>query len=590
MNRICINILTLMVVLLSLLPGEALANVLNVPGDSVNSNLNEKVCLLTDRNLYVIGEKVMFSAFIVHSPSFGEYDWSKVLYLELIGANGNPVIQTKHLITDFKADGYLQLPDNILTGNYYLKAYTRWMQNFSSYSYAWIRIKIINPFQEGVADAVEVNTDSERKTLAAINKNTSKDRISCHTDKDVYGQRDNVTLSVAVPPTVYSSSGQYSITVIRPDAIDTINYGATGLSVDESPGNFPLRYIPDIRGLSLSGRVIDKVTGQGLPGAHTRLSVLGKNTDYSSYVTTNNGAFLFALKDYTGTTDMYITAETDDDRDIEIQVDKEYANDNFTFFKSPFILGDKEKEAATEMMINFQIEQSFHKEVNDSSGNKDVRIPDFFYGRPTSTTYIDDYIELPTIGEVIFELVPDVSVIRRNDVYYLRSRGYISDLEIYKPLIMIDNIPVSDIAAILKMTPERIERIDVVDRIYAKGDLLFGGIIHLISRKGDLAGIDLPENSYFFSFDGYALPDTSSLTRIKNQDYHTRIPDVRNCLYWNPSVSISPGKTARIEFNTTDRTGNYLIVIRGVTEEGTIIEGKSVFEVVGSYDLNADKY
>ena len=163
-------------------------------------------------------------------------------------------------------------------------------------------------------------------------------------------------------------------------------------------------------------------------------------------------------------------------------------------------------------------------------------------------------------------------------------------MEIYKPLIMIDNIPVSDIAAILKMTPERIERIDVVDRIYAKGDLLFGGIIHLISRKGDLAGIDLPENSYFFSFDGYALPDTSSLTRIKNQDYHTRIPDVRNCLYWNPSVSISPGKTARIEFNTTDRTGNYLIVIRGVTEEGTIIEGKSVFEVVGSYDLNADKY
>ena len=589
MMRYYIIILAFIGFLLSRASNEAYSNVIYFPKDSVSSDLNESLCLFTDRNLYTVGEKVLFSAVIVNSPSSGEHDWSKVLYLELIGANRKPEVQSKHLITDFRTDGCLQLPENILTGNYFLKAYTRWMQNFSSLSYTWIQIKIINPFQKGIENAVEVNEDSEKERIFPMNKNVSKDRISCNTDKTVYSQRDKVILNLTVPPGVHHLPGQYCITVIRPDAIDTINYGAIGLPVDKSTRNLPLNYVPDLRGLSLSGMVIDKSTGQGVSQAHTRLSVLGKNADYSSYFTMDNGGFIFALKHYTGTADMYITADTDDDRAIEIQVDKEYANDNLTFFKIPFNLSEKEKEAATEMMLNFQIEKSYLDDVHDTSRVSDQGVREFFYGRPTNTIYIDDFIELPTIGEVIFELVADVSVIRRNDIYYLRSRGYISDLEVYKPLIMIDNIPVSDIGAMLKMSPERIERIDVVDKLYAKGDLLFGGILNLISRKGDMAGIDLPENSYFFGFDGFVPADTTSSYGMKNQTHHTRVPDVRNCLYWNPSADIIPGKTVRIEFNTTDRTGHYLIVVRGVTEEGTIIEGNAVFNVVGSHNLNADK-
>ena len=241
-------------------------------------------------------------------------------------------------------------------------------------------------------------------------------------------------------------------------------------------------------------------------------------------------------------------------------------------------------------MLHYQIEKAYLEGISDTSGSSDTRIRIFFYGKPTNTIYIDDYIKLPTIEEVIFELVPEVSVIRRNGLYYLRSRNYISDLEVYRPLILIDNIPVSDIGTMLKMSPERIERIDVTDRIYAKGDLLFGGILNLISRKGDMAGIDLPKNSYFFNFDGFVQNDNKMLSVIENQTSDPRIPDVRNCLYWNPSVRIVPGTTTKIEFQTSDRTGNYMIVVRGVTDEGTIIEGISVFyvESSGTQDVDDD--
>jgi hypothetical protein len=555
--------------------------------DSVSSDLNEALCMLTDRNLYVAGEKVLFSAFVVKSPSMGEYDWSKVLYLELIGVNGNPLVQAKYPISDFRSDGYLLLPRDILTGNYYLKAYTRWMRNFSSASYTWVLIKVINPFRKEIENAGKASEGKKEHNAIPVGADVRKTGISCLTDKKVYHQRDKVTLNLSVSSGFRQMPGQYCITVVSPDAIDTMNYGVNYLSSDSNIMNFPLKYIPDIRGLSLSGNVIEKYSGQGVSQAHVRLSMLDKNADYSSYITEDKGSFLFAQEPYYGTTDMYVAVDPKEDRTLEILVDKEYANDNITFFDKPFQLSEKEKMAASEMMLNYQISKSFFGDVIDTSKIGDRRIRRFFYGTPSNTISIDDYIELPTIGEVIFELVPEVFFIKRNDVYYLRSRSYITDLEVYKPLILIDNIPVSDIGAMLSMSPERIERIDVVDRIYAKGDLLFGGILNLISRKGDLAGIDLPKNSYFFSFDGFVQPDTMSFSRMTNRIPDDRVPDVRNCLYWNPSVHIAPGNTMKVEFYTTDRTGNYLIVIRGATEEGTIIEGNVAFDVVSSFNLDA---
>ncbi|HJX71301.1 MAG TPA: hypothetical protein VJ346_05095, partial [Bacteroidales bacterium] len=528
------------------------------------------------------GEKILFSAFIINSPSSEEYEWSKVIYLELISANSSPVFQAKYPVTEMKTDGYLQLPENLLTGNYYLKAYTRWMRNFSSSAYAWLQVKVINPFQAGVGNAGEFTEVEKEEKFIPVNKNFRKTGITCQTDKVRYNRRDKVVLNLTVPPGLNNLPENYCVSVIRPGAIDTINYGLHCLLPDKNMSIYPLKYIPDVRGLSLSGMVIEKSTRLGVSQAHVRLSVLGDNAEYSSFLTHENGGFLFALRPYHGTKDMYIAVEPKEDMSLEILVDNDYANDSPAFSRQPFKLSQEEKETATELMLHYQIEKAYLEGISDTTGSSDTGIRRFFYGKPANTIYIDDYIKLPTIEEVIFELVPEVSVIRRNDLYYLRSRNYISDLEVYRPLILIDNIPVSDIGTMLKMSPERIERIDVTDRIYAKGDLLFGGILNLISRKGDMAGIDLPKNSYFFNFDGFVQNDNKMLSAIENQTSDPRIPDVRNCLYWNPSVRIVPGTTTKIEFQTSDRTGNYMIVVRGVTEEGTIIEGISVFDVESS--------
>jgi len=79
-----------------------------------------------------------------------------------------------------------------------------------------------------------------------------------------------------------------------------------------------------------------------------------------------------------------------------------------------------------------------------------------------------------------------------------------------KPLVLIDKIPVSDIEELLRISTKRIKHIDMVNEIYIKGDNIYGGIISIISEKGDLAGVKLPENSIFFNYNGFTpQPNTN---------------------------------------------------------------------------------
>jgi hypothetical protein len=48
----------------------------------------------------------------------------------------------------------------------------------------------------------------------------------------------------------------------------------------------------------------------------------------------------------------------------------------------------------------------------------------------------------------------------------------------------------------------------------------------------------------------------------------SRIPDLRNTLYWNPSVKMDRNEEAEIEFWTSDLPGTYTINIQGISATG----------------------
>jgi hypothetical protein len=173
---------------------------------------------------------------------------------------------------------------------------------------------------------------------------------------------------------------------------------------------------------------------------------------------------------------------------------------------------------------------------------------------------------MPSVKDYIYELIPQLGVRHDGKRTTLKVLGAYSDLSLNDPLVLVDMVPVFDIDRVLELQPDKIERIEVVTVPYVRGDIVFGGIVSLFSKKGDLAGIDLPSVGRFITYDMLSRNLVPKALDIQNQ----RIPDLRNCLYWNPDLKLKGTEPARISFNTGDSAGDYLIVIRGIDRAGKV--------------------
>jgi hypothetical protein len=70
-----------------------------------------------------------------------------------------------------------------------------------------------------------------------------------------------------------------------------------------------------------------------------------------------------------------------------------------------------------------------------------------------------------------------------------------------------------------------------------------------------------------------------SFPRYKDPEFDSENPDYRNCLYWAPEIGIDPGQKTGLEFFTSDNSGDFMVLIRGVAEDGSILQGKCDFRV-----------
>lgn len=105
----------------------------------------EKVYLHTDRDHYDVGERVWFRAFLTNSFNHKASNMSRFVYVELRDRQDSLYCRIKVPVRDSVFYGYVPLETKLPQGDYFLRAYSYWMQNSGDEFLFRKKIRVINP-------------------------------------------------------------------------------------------------------------------------------------------------------------------------------------------------------------------------------------------------------------------------------------------------------------------------------------------------------------------------------------------------------------------------------------------------------------
>jgi hypothetical protein len=528
----------------------------------------EKVALFTDRSIYISGEQIHFFASIFYIEGSDPESQSKVIYCELITPDGNKIAENKSFVSESSAEGCIDIPSEQISGVYYLRAYTKVMRNFGPETYSYIQLRIVNPDRE------EVLTSENQENIPGIQNQSLTDTtlsslFSLGVNKSVYTSRDTVRLSINSSKEPASWVKDLCISVV-PESTGVTSFVMPVNKEKLKPGT---NYFAENRGVTLTGKLTVNNSLVPVQGKRVNLSIIGDGRDFMAVRSDSLGRFFFALPEFYGTKDLFLSTERSASADTKIWVDNDFCTLPVHLPFPAFALTPDERKTALNMALNVKINSHFNPDsLQQPRQNKNTARA--FYGEPTSVLKLDQFIQLPTLEEYFNEIPGMVRVRKRNGEKYFKITGD-NDLSFYDPLVLVDWIAVDQPERILAVSPQNISRIEIVNRLYVKGGETYGGIISIISKKGDFAGIDLPSTGIFLN---YLFLSEDQCT--DNSDYTLPgHPDTRNTIFWKPGVSMNEINKSKYIFTAPDTPGKYRVILEGVTTNGVEFSKSINFEV-----------
>ncbi len=523
---------------------------------SGQSHLSERVYISTDKDVYVSGDDMFFSAFCLDASTGTLSGASAVAYLEICSPDG-PVQTAKVALKGGRGAGVITLKNTIPTGNYILVAYTAQCFNEDGYDFesGSKQLAIINPFTtERSSSGIELLSeeeyaavqDAELPTAGVIRVDADgMVRITNPSDKPV-----TVSVSVSHSDGIHSCASSNAVTFKQ-----GIRKGDAFSSIRE------LEYDGEIVMAHLAG--LHEGEAFSSDGSLAFLSIPGRESDFYTSAIHADGSTKFYTRNVYGDVDAVLEVDLAGQAG-HLELDTPFKNVKATGLK-PLPLSKSLESRILQRSVSMQVLKA---ESADSLYDH-LPVPmDPLLGDDGVEYILDDYTRFPLMEELFIEFIQEVRV--RGQIGSRTMLVYLKDT--FRPatsnpslsvLALLDGVPVSDHEKLLAYDPLLVEKIQVYPHTYKLGNWMFGGIVNIVTYKHSLPSFEFGPDTRVIDFQGASFPVASYLPSCREGE-----PDLRETILWHPMVEIGPGESRILNLTLPSYEGKFDVVVEGFDSEG----------------------
>ena len=336
---------------------------------------------------------------------------------------------------------------------------------------------------------------------------------------------------------------------------------------------------PEPNGPIITAQLTQAGTSRPVPGVMAYLASPNRTVRLSNSLSTADGRVRFELGPLPGTRELVLQTDPQQDSTCQITLLDPFSRRYATTPLPGYGLTPRFVADYARRHLQAQVQRVFaDRRPRYVAAPADTTA---FYGKASETYYLDRYTRFKVMEEVLREYVPGVVVRIRKDGFHLLVDDLTrKTLLEANPMVLLDGVPVFNMNKIMALNPLKVQKLEVVDSRYVHGAAIYDGLVSFTTYKGDLEGFQLDPHALVQQYEGVQLQrefyspryDTPAATQ-------SRLPDLRNLLYWNPNVTLAGSETKTVDFYTGDQAGRYLVVLQGLAADGRAGSRRFVLEV-----------
>lgn len=537
----------------------------------------ERTWLSTDKDVYVAGESVWYSAFCLDVSQMTFSPVSSVAYVELHSAAGLAAT-SKVALADGRGGGRLQLPQSLPTGNYRLIAYTAQNKDEVDYDYEGLAAKTISVFNvfstDRVKEGVEV-VDAEEYARLRAERSPAGPGMTLL-------QWDGIQLTLSNPT---DETVSLSLSVWHDD----------GFLANENPGID--RFLTDCRGVgprTFRGEIVSDYEGEIIRGRITGFSeamipeLIGRHAFIAS---PSDKSDIYAAPIREDGSLTFYTANIYGNKECVCEIEGLSPESNcHVELLSPFVnaalqpaaalvLSEALADALKERRVRMQIERQF--DADTLYDFLPLRGDGLFDEEACVRYVLDDYTRFHTLEEDFIEFIPELRT-RKGPDGKTRIQVRLGEdaagpgFSEEPSLVLLDGVPIFDHARMMAYDPLLVESITVYPQTCQIGSRIFRGIVHFVTYKRNLPGYTFDGSTRVVDWQGVSWPQACTGNALAEGDTY---PDYRQTIYWHPLLTLAPGQTLTIPLQFPDYKGAFVVKAEGLTPSATPVSAALRFNV-----------